>query len=233
MRKILYVIKLSQPKAKAAIHNIWQAETREDAQKAFDLFITTYEAKYPKATLCLQKDREELMAFFDFPAQHWQSIRTTNPIEFAFATIRHRTKRSKGCLSRDGMLQMMFKLGQAALPWLKLKGISSGEMGAALKVLLGSEAKSLSANTVSRLKGEWAKEYDGLRAADLDDEPIVYIRADGVHNGLRGENDKLCAIVIVGVTARGQEALAWQSRTGCAGLRRAGARFCSTSKAVA
>ncbi len=73
--------KLSQPKAKAAIHNIWQAETKDDAEKAFDLFIKTYEAKYPKATLCLQKDRTELMAFFDFPAQHWQSIRTSNPIE--------------------------------------------------------------------------------------------------------------------------------------------------------
>ena len=205
MRKILYVIKLSQPKAKAAIHNIWQAETREDAQKAFDLFITTYEAKYPKATLCLQKDREELMAFFDFPAQHWQSIRTTNPIEFAFATIRHRTKRSKGCLSRDGMLQMMFKLGQAALPWLYLKGVSSGEMGAALKVLLGPDAAGLSANTVSRLKRNWAEEYCGWREAALDDEPIVYIWADGVHSGLRGENDKLCALVIVGVTARGKK----------------------------
>jgi len=60
------------------------------------LFVKTYEEKYPKSTLCLQKDREELMAFFDFPAQHWQSIRTSNPIESAFATIRHRTKRSKG-----------------------------------------------------------------------------------------------------------------------------------------
>ena len=69
----------------------------------FDLFIQTYEPKYPKAALCLQKDRTELMAFFDFPAQHWQSIRTSNPIESAFATIRHRTKRSKGCLSRDGI----------------------------------------------------------------------------------------------------------------------------------
>jgi len=115
--------KLSQPKAKAAIHNIWQAETKEDAEKAFDLFIKTYEAKYPKATLCLQKDRTELMAFFDFPAQHWQSIRTSNPIESAFATIRHRTKRSKGCLSRDGMLHMMFKLGQCAEQnWRKLRG---------------------------------------------------------------------------------------------------------------
>jgi transposase-like protein len=79
--------KLTQPKAKVAIHNIWQAETKDDAQKAFDLFIKIYEPKYPKAALCLQKDREELMAFFDFPAQHWQSIRTSNPIESAFATI--------------------------------------------------------------------------------------------------------------------------------------------------
>ena len=115
--------KLSQPKAKSALHNIWQAETKEDADKAFDLFVKTYETKYPKAALCLQKDRDELMAFFDFPAQHWQSIRTSNPIESAFATIRHRTKRSKGCLTRDGMLHMMFKLGQCAEQnWRKLRG---------------------------------------------------------------------------------------------------------------
>ena len=115
--------KLSQPKAKAAIHNIWQAETKDHAEKAFDLFIKIYEPKYPKAALCLQKDRAELMAFFDFPAQHWQSIRTSNPIESAFATIRHRTKPSKGCLSRDGMLHMMFKLGQCAEQnWRKLRG---------------------------------------------------------------------------------------------------------------
>jgi transposase-like protein len=93
------------------------------AEKAFDLFIKTYEPKYPKATLCLQKDREELLAFYDFPAQHWQSIRTTNPIESTFATIRHRTKRSKGCLSRDAMLHMMFKLGQCAeRQWRRLRG---------------------------------------------------------------------------------------------------------------
>ena len=118
--------KLSQPKAKAAIHNIWQAETKADAEKVFDLFLKTYEPKYPKATLCLQKDREELMAFFDFPAKHWQSIRTSNPIESAFATIRHRTKRSKGCLSRDGMLHMIFKLGQCAEQnWRKLRGFDT------------------------------------------------------------------------------------------------------------
>jgi len=123
MNVLNYLPTLSQPKAKAAIHDIWQAETKDDAIKAFDLFVKTYEAKYPKATLCLQKDREELMAFFDFPAQHWQSIRTSNPIESAFATIRHRTKRSKGCLTRDGMLHMMFKLGQCAEQnWRKLRG---------------------------------------------------------------------------------------------------------------
>ena len=101
--------KSSQTKAKQSLHAIWQAETKADAETAFDLFIATYEAKYPKSTLYLQKDHAELMAFYDFPAQHWQSIRTSNPIESSFATIRHRTKRSKGCLSRDGMLHIMFK----------------------------------------------------------------------------------------------------------------------------
>lgn len=115
--------KSAQAKAKQALHNIWQAETKDNAEKAFDLFLKTYEPKYPKATLCLQKDHEELMAFYDFPAQHWQSIRTSNPIESTFGTIRHRTKRSKGCLSRDGMLHMMFKLGQCAQKkWRRLRG---------------------------------------------------------------------------------------------------------------
>ena len=112
-----------QAKAKQALHGIWQAETREEAEKAFDLFLTTYEPKYPKAALCLQKDHEELMAFYDFPTQHWQSLRTSNPIESTFGTIRHRTKRSKGCLTRDGMLHMMFKLGQCAEKnWRRLRG---------------------------------------------------------------------------------------------------------------
>ena len=120
-----YLPKRSQPKAKKMLHDIWQAETREDAHKAFDLFVETYQAKYSKATECLIKDCEELMTFFDFPAQHWQSIRTSNPIESAFATIRHRTKRTKGCLSRDGMLHMMFKLGQCAeKSWRKLRGFA-------------------------------------------------------------------------------------------------------------
>ncbi len=115
--------KSAQPKAKQALHNIWQAATRAEAEKAFDLFIKTYEPKYPKAALCLHKDHDELMAFYDFPAQHWQSIRTSNPIESTFGTIRHRTKRSKGCLSRDGMLHMMFKLGRCAeKKWRRLRG---------------------------------------------------------------------------------------------------------------
>ena len=115
--------KASQAKAKQSLHDIWRAETKADAEKAFDLFIKMYEPKYPKAAICLQKDRDQLMAFFDFPAQHWQSIRTSNPIESTFGTIRHRTRRSKGCLSRDGMLHMMFKLGQCAeKKWRRLRG---------------------------------------------------------------------------------------------------------------
>lgn len=78
----------TQPKAKAALHGIYGAETRADAEKAFDLFVATYEAKYPKAVECLTKDRGVLLTFYDFPAEHWRHIRTTNPIESTFATVR-------------------------------------------------------------------------------------------------------------------------------------------------
>lgn len=108
---------------KQALHDIWQAETQVEAEKAFGLFIKTYEPKYAKGVLCLRKDRAELLAFYAFPAQHWQSIRTSNPIESTFGTIRHRIKRSKGCLSRDGVLHMMFKLGLCAeKKWRRLRG---------------------------------------------------------------------------------------------------------------
>ncbi|GAA3915439.1 hypothetical protein GCM10022277_07550 [Litoribacillus peritrichatus] len=84
-----------------------------------------FEAKYPKVVECLLKDHNELLAFYGFPAQHWQSLRTSNPIESAFGTIRHRTKRSKGCLTRDGMLHMMYKLGMCAeKKWRKLRGFN-------------------------------------------------------------------------------------------------------------
>lgn len=118
-----YLSKSSQPNAKQGLHNIWQAETKQSAERAFDLFIKTYQDKYPKATHCLLKDREVLLNFYDFPATHWQSIRTTNPIESAFGTIRHRTRGTKGCLSRETMLQMLFKLGLSAEKnWIKLRG---------------------------------------------------------------------------------------------------------------
>lgn len=114
-----------QPKAKRALHDIWQAATREDAEQAFDQFIVTYEPKYPKAVTCLIKDRDALMTFYDFPATHWQHLRTTNPIESTFATIRHRTARTKGCVTRDSLLHMMFKLGQCAENnWRKLRGFA-------------------------------------------------------------------------------------------------------------
>ncbi len=114
-----------QPKAKQGLHEIWQAPTKKAAEEAFELFIETYEAKYPKATLCLQKGSEEILNFYDYPADHWQSIRTTNPIESTFGTIRHRTKRSKGCLSRSGMLHMMFKLGMCAQKkWKRIRGFN-------------------------------------------------------------------------------------------------------------
>ena len=99
------------------------AATRDAANRAFDLFVTTYEAKYPKAAGCLVKDRDELLAFYDFPAQHWKHLRTTNPIESTFATVRLRTKRTKGCGSRSACLAMVFKLAQAAeRKWRKLNG---------------------------------------------------------------------------------------------------------------
>lgn len=113
------------PKAKRALHAIWQAATRQEADRAFDQFIVTYEPKYPKATACLLKDQDALLTFYDFPARHWQSVRTTNPIESTFATIRHRTARTKGCVTRDSLLHMMFKLGQCAENnWRKLRGFA-------------------------------------------------------------------------------------------------------------
>jgi len=113
------------PKAKRALHAIWQAATRQEADRAFDQFIVTYEPKYPKATACLLKDQDTLLTFYDFPAKHWQSVRTTNPIESTFATIRHRTARTKGCVTRDSLLHMMFKLGQCAENnWRKLRGFA-------------------------------------------------------------------------------------------------------------
>lgn len=110
-------------KAKRALHDIRMAETRKDAEAACHAFTDSYGRKYEKAADCLRKDRHTLLAFHDFPAEHWKHLRTTNPIESTFATARHRTVRSKGCLSNKTALAMIFKLAQAAEKrWYRLRG---------------------------------------------------------------------------------------------------------------
>jgi len=94
---------------------------------------------------------------------------------------------------------------EAALPWLYLKGISTGEMGAALKMLLGPDATGFSAKTISRLKGQWGQEYDDWRTTDLSRDEWVYIWADGIYSGLRGTDDRLCVLVVIGANARGEK----------------------------
>jgi transposase-like protein len=112
-----------QPKAKRALQEIWMAETKAAAEGAFDAFIENYALKYEKAADCLAKDRDALLAFYDFPAEHWKHLRTTNPIESTFATVRHRTVRAKGCLSNKTALAMVFKLVEGAQKsWRRLDG---------------------------------------------------------------------------------------------------------------
>jgi putative transposase len=110
-------------KAKRALQEIWMAETKKDAVTALDAFAQSYGTKYDKAVDCLAKDRDALLAFYDFPAEHWKHLRTTNPIESTFATVRHRTIRSKGCLSNKTALAMVFKLVEGAQKtWRRLDG---------------------------------------------------------------------------------------------------------------
>ncbi|MFM7841176.1 MAG: IS256 family transposase [Nitrospira sp.] len=115
--------KSQHPKAKRALQDIWMAETKADAETAFDAFIEGYRVKYDNAAECLRKDRAALLAFYDFPAELWKHLRTTNPIESTFATVRHRTIRSKGCLSNRTALAMVFKLVEGAQKtWRRLDG---------------------------------------------------------------------------------------------------------------
>jgi transposase-like protein len=115
--------KSAQPHAKQHLHRICMAPTREEAEDAFDYFTQAYDAKYPKAVECLTKDREELLTFYNFPAEHWRHLRTTNPIESTFATIRLRTAKTRGCLSRNTALTMVFKLALCAQTrWRRLNG---------------------------------------------------------------------------------------------------------------
>lgn len=112
-----------QPKAKGHLQDIWMAEAKKDAKTAFDFFIDAYGAKYDRAVGKLAKDKDVLLSFYDFPAEHWKHIRTSNPIESTFATVRHRTKKTKGCLSRKTALAMTFKLMMSAKQkWRKLDG---------------------------------------------------------------------------------------------------------------
>ena len=115
--------KCVQPKAKQMLHATWMAPTRAEGHKAFDAFVEMFEAKYPKATACLKKDRDVLLTLYDFPAEHWAHIRTTNPIESVFATVRLRHRKTKGSGSRVACLAMVFKLMESASKkWRALNG---------------------------------------------------------------------------------------------------------------
>jgi transposase-like protein len=112
-----------QGKAKQDLHAIYEAENRQAAEQALDRFIAKYGVKYDKAAACLAKDRDSLLAFYDFPAEHWKHVRTSNPIESTFATVRLRTDKTKGCLSRQTALAMVFKLAKSAeRHWRRLDG---------------------------------------------------------------------------------------------------------------
>jgi len=115
--------KTAHAHAKKLLQAIWMAETQADAMKAFDVFVSTYQAKYPNAVACLTKDKEQMVAFFDFPAEHWRHLRTSNPIESTFATVRQRTSKTKGSGSRNATLAMVFKLALSAeKKWRRLNG---------------------------------------------------------------------------------------------------------------
>jgi len=115
--------KTMQTKVKRDWQSIWMAESRQDADNAFDRTLNKYETKYPKAMHCLQKDRQALLAFYRYPATHWQHIRTTNPIESTFATVRLRTDQTRHCVSSKTILAMVFKLAQSAEKrWLRIRG---------------------------------------------------------------------------------------------------------------
>lgn len=112
-----------QPTAKLKIHQMYLSPTKREALEAYEDFLELYEDKFPKACECLRKDKEVLFTFYDYPAAHWQHLRTTNPIESTFSTVRHRTRQTKGCGSRTATLSMVYKLGrEAEKKWRRLNG---------------------------------------------------------------------------------------------------------------
>ena len=147
--------KSKQAEAKNMIHDIYQAESRIEAEKAFDRFIKVFEAKYPKAVAKLAKTQEKTMQFYDFPAEHWSHIRSTNPIESMFATVRLRTRKTKGCGSTNATLAMVFQLAKCAQKrWRKLNGseLMADIIDARFRFVDGvkevvSEAELLASNT--------------------------------------------------------------------------------------
>ena len=130
-----------QAKAKDKLHEIWMAPDKAEAETHFDDFIKTYEAKYPKATACLEKDRDKLLTFYDFPAEHWKHIRTTNPIESTFATVKLRTDKVRGCFSAKTVVTMAFKLCECAQRrWQRLYGYRElGKVISGVKFINGIE----------------------------------------------------------------------------------------------
>ncbi len=115
--------KSKQPEAKRMIHEIYRAESRVEAEKAFKRFTETFEPKYPSANEKLVKTKDKTMQFYDFPAEHWSHIRSTNPIESMFATVRLRTRKTKGCGSVSATLGMVFQLSRCAEKrWKRLNG---------------------------------------------------------------------------------------------------------------
>ena len=135
-----------QGPAKSALHEIWQADSRADAERAFDRFVATYEDKYPRAVDCLVKDRKALLAFYDFPAAHWQHIRTTNPIESTFATIRLRTRKTRNCVSAKSGLSLMHQLAMSAQKrWRRLRGFRQlTDVVAGVKFVDGIDQRTIS-----------------------------------------------------------------------------------------
>lgn len=136
-----------QSKAKAKLHQIWMAPDKSEAERHFEDFIALYGAKYPKATECLEKDRQALLTFYDFPAEHWRHIRTTNPIESTFATVRLRTEKVRGCFSAQTILTMAFRLCQCAEKrWIRLHHPQRlAEIIKGVKFVNGIEARRIAA----------------------------------------------------------------------------------------
>jgi transposase-like protein len=136
-----------QPQAKQKLHNIWHADDKDEAERLFNDFIQVYGAKYPKAAQCLEKDRDALLTFYDFPAEHWRHIRTTNPIESTFATVRLRTAKVRGCFSANTVITMAFKLCQCAEKrWIRLhRPERLAEVIKGVKFVNGIEEKRIAA----------------------------------------------------------------------------------------